>query len=80
MRMLPPIWLGPLTAVVARKVTYGAIERDRKARADAELVELFAEYTEADEQQKREDYLVSECRVMEADLDPDLEGNIDDAT
>ncbi len=34
----------------------------------AELVELFAEYTEADEQQKREDYLVSECRLM-VDID-----------
>ena len=36
----------------------------------AELVdlELFAEYTEADEQQKRKDYLVSECRLM-VDID-----------
>ncbi|DBA73520.1 TPA: hypothetical protein ACH3X1_011543 [Trebouxia sp. C0004] len=34
----------------------------------AELVELFAKYTEADEQQKREDYLVSECRLI-VDID-----------
>ena len=34
----------------------------------AELIELFAEYTEADEQQKRECYLVSECRLM-VDID-----------
>ena len=33
-----------------------------------ELVELFAEYIEADEQQKRKDNLVSECRLM-VDID-----------
>ena len=34
----------------------------------AELVELVAEYTEADEQQKRKCYLVSKCRLM-VDID-----------
>lgn len=50
-------------------------------RSTAELVELFAEYTGANEQQKRKDYLVSECcLVVDIDFADESLNRVTDAT